>query len=605
MMQFIRSNVGKVFVYAIIPAFIAWMVLDLGMDVLGGGATRANELGSVNGQAITVEAYNQQYNALYQQAQQRGAVTSEAARALQEEAWERLVTEMLVQQELRRRGITVSDREIVWAARNLPHPDLMREEIFLTNGNFDIEKYRQFLAGPTVDGQMFAQLEGYYREWLPREKLLRQLGAGRYVTDAELWRAYRDQNETAVVDFVALDLSKLPQPAVSDAEVRRYYEQNREQFRRMEGARLKVAAIPLTIGDEDRAATVERARALREEIRGGADFAAVARRESGDPGSREQGGALGTFGRGQMVPEFDAVVFSLPVGEISEPVTTAYGVHLVQVLAREGDEATARHILLEFTKGEADLERMEKQLEEVRTAGRTRGLQAAASGQPGVVYREGIEISASAPFIPGVGPAMDAINWARDEAEAREEGAGDRVSDLLESRDAIYLVELEEYVPAGITPVAQATPSIRLILEQRKRREAGRVEAEKMVAEIGQGRTLEQVAESRGLQVERSQPFSRVDPNPRFGQANAAAGASFGTPLGQVGPPAVTTAGVFLVRPVERAEADRREWERQKVQQRAQAMTAVQQDLFAQWLASVREEARIRDNRDRMLGRSS
>lgn len=604
MMQLIRSSAGKIIVPVIILAFVGWMVFELGMDILGGGATRPGELGSVNGQAITAEAYNNQYNQLYQQAQERGQVTPELARRLQDEAWERLVTDMLVRQELRQRGITVTDREIVWAARNLPHPDLMQQEIFLTNGAFDIRKYQQFLAGPSVDGAMFAQLEAYYRDWLPREKLLRQLAAGRYLTDAELWRAFRDQSETATVDFVAMDLSRVAAPPVSDAEIRRYYEANREQFQRAEGARLRVAAVPLTVTDADRAATVERSRELRREILAGADFAAVAGRESADPGSRAEGGDLGSFSRGQMVPEFDAVVFSLPVGEISEPVVTSFGAHLIQVQSREGDEATARHILLEFEKEEGELQRLEQQLEQIRVAARSGGLQRAAAGKPGVVYRDGVELSVAAPMIPGVGPAMEAINWAQEEAEAREDGAALGVSEVLESGDALYLVELEEYYPAGVTPLAQATPSIRMLMEQRKRREAARADAEAMLGEIRQGRTLEQVAEARGLQVERSGPFTRIAQNPRLGQANAATGAAFGTPIGQVGPPAVTTAGVFLIRPVERTEADQREWERQKAQQREQTMAAVQQDLFSQWLASVREEARVRDNRARMLRQS-
>jgi peptidyl-prolyl cis-trans isomerase D len=604
MMQLIRSKAGKFLVIPLVLAFVAWMVFELGMDVLGGGATRPGELGAVNGQPITAEAYNNQYNALYQQAQQQGQVTAELSRRLQDDAWERLVTDMLIRQELRRRGITVTDREIVWAARNLPHPDLMQQEIFLTDGVFDIDRYRQFLAGPSVDAQMFAQLEAYYRDWLPRQKLLGQLSAGRYVTDAELWRAYRDRTETATVDLVAMDLSKVAAPQVSDAEVRRYYEENREQFRRAEGARLRVAALPLTITDLDRAATVERAREIRSEILAGADFAEVAGRESADPGSRAAGGDLGTFGRGQMVPVFDEAVFSLPIGEISEPVVSSFGVHLIQVQSREGDEASARHILLEFEKRDEELHRLEQQMEAIRAAARGSSLQQAAAGQPGVVFREGIELTAAGPTIPGVGPAMEAITWAQEESEAREDGSAEGVSDVMESRDALYVVELEDYYPAGYVPLAQATPSIRSLLEHRKRRDAARAEAEAMLGEIRQGRTLEQVAEARGLQVERAGPFSRIDPNPRLGQANAATGAAFGTPIGEVGPPAVTTAGVFLIRPVERTDADQREWERQKAAQREQVMAAVQQDLFGQWLSGVRESARIRDNRARMLRQS-
>ncbi len=73
---------------------------------------------------------------------------------------------------------------------------------------------------------------------------------------------------------------------------------------------------------------------LKADIKGGADFAAVAREHSSCPSSRD-GGNLGTFGRGQMVREFDEVVFSAPVGEVQGPVRTQFGYHLVEVTERQ------------------------------------------------------------------------------------------------------------------------------------------------------------------------------------------------------------------------------------------------------------------------------
>ncbi|HLS43160.1 MAG TPA: peptidylprolyl isomerase [Paenalcaligenes sp.] len=79
--------------------------------------------------------------------------------------------------------------------------------------------------------------------------------------------------------------------------------------------------------------TEERAQELKTAIEGGADFAQLARENSSCPSSR-QGGELGSFGRGQMVPEFDEVVFSAPVGEVQGPVKTQFGYHLVLVTER-------------------------------------------------------------------------------------------------------------------------------------------------------------------------------------------------------------------------------------------------------------------------------
>lgn len=73
---------------------------------------------------------------------------------------------------------------------------------------------------------------------------------------------------------------------------------------------------------------------LKEQLEGGADFAELAKKHSSCPSSRD-GGNLGTFGPGQMVPEFDQVVFSAPVGEVQGPVKTQFGMHLVEVTSRE------------------------------------------------------------------------------------------------------------------------------------------------------------------------------------------------------------------------------------------------------------------------------
>lgn len=80
--------------------------------------------------------------------------------------------------------------------------------------------------------------------------------------------------------------------------------------------------------------TEEKCNELKAAIEGGADFAQVARENSSCPSSRD-GGNLGTFGRGQMVKEFDDVVFSAPVNVVQGPVKTQFGYHLVEVTSRE------------------------------------------------------------------------------------------------------------------------------------------------------------------------------------------------------------------------------------------------------------------------------
>ena len=91
------------------------------------------------------------------------------------------------------------------AARFAPPPEFYSNELFQTDGQFDLQKYQQFLASPVVDDQLLLQLEAYYRELIPRNKLMQQVVAGAYIPEAELWRLWRDQHERVRVRYVAID----------------------------------------------------------------------------------------------------------------------------------------------------------------------------------------------------------------------------------------------------------------------------------------------------------------------------------------------------------------------------------------------------------------
>lgn len=106
---------------------------------------------------------------------------------------------------------------------------------------------------------------------------------------------------------------------------------------------------------------------IREEIvQGRMDFASAARAFSQDVGSARQGGALGEFTRGQMVPEFERMAFSVPIGEVSPVFETPFGFHILLVERRVGQKVEARHILLRPTVTEADLQATQARLAVLR-----------------------------------------------------------------------------------------------------------------------------------------------------------------------------------------------------------------------------------------------
>ena len=144
--------------------------------------------------------------------------------------------------------------------------------------------------------------------------------------------------ETRKLQYFSFGVDQLPggKPQVSDAEVQAYYEGHLKNYTTEESARARhiLIAVPQGASPQVDAAAKAKAEDLLKQIRGGADFAKLAAANSDDPGSKTQGGELGTFGRGKMVPEFEKAVFTLQPGQTSEPVKTSFGYHLIQVEAR-------------------------------------------------------------------------------------------------------------------------------------------------------------------------------------------------------------------------------------------------------------------------------
>lgn len=135
---------------------------------------------------------------------------------------------------------------------------------------------------------------------------------------------------------------------VDDAAVKKYYDDHKSEYETTKASHILIKARPATAPATPAAApaasgkkeltdeeALAKAREIRKKLVAGENFATLAKAESEDPGSKDKGGDLGFFHRGQMVPQFDQVAFTLPVGQLSEPVKTPYGYHLIKVEARE------------------------------------------------------------------------------------------------------------------------------------------------------------------------------------------------------------------------------------------------------------------------------
>ena len=593
-----RSSAKYIF-WILLVAFIGWLALDTsGVLGTGGGVTPGTTVAEVNNEEITAAEYQAAVNQLMEQAQQQGAaMTLDDQRRVEEMAFNQLVGDILIRQELNRRGINVTDEEIQQAALTTPPPQLLSSPEFQTEGQFDPAKYQRWITSPAVRQQgVLVMLEGFYRSEIPKAKLAEQIVAGTHISDAQLWAIYRDTNDSASVTYVSFAPELVSDSAVSvtDAEIREYYDDHRNEFAERPGrAVITVTTIPRPITAEDSAATFERARALRQEIVSGqATFEDVALRESIDSVSAAQGGLLGTQPKGRFVPEFDSVAYAIPVGEVSEPFETSFGVHFLKVDNRWPDSATVRHILIPFRQSDSsavavdrradELARIEQSTEEsdFDSATTAMGLE---TGQ--IVAIEGEPLVWNGRYVPDIGA------WAFRSAE---EG---HISALVAAEDAYYLARLDSLTLGGRPTLETMRDDIRRQLLREKKIQAAVPLASAVSNAVAAGATLEAAAQRAGVEVQQSPMFTRTMAVPGIGRYNRAIGAAFGLPVGAVSEPIVTDNGVYVLRVDRRTQADRTAWEAQKEVQRAGTIQQLREQRVQQFMASLRQGADVRDYR--------
>ena len=595
MMRQMRENTKWIMLVTAL-AFVLLMVFQWGMDITGRSTGSLGEIGRVNGTPVQYDAYMGVYRNLYDQAQgvQREPITTQQNNDLEQSAWDQMVDRILMMGELKRRGINVTDEEVRQAARFQPPTEFRNNPAFLTEGDFDLVKYQQYLAN-SADPQLFLQLEAYYRDVLPQAKLMRQVATGVFITDAELWERYRDVHETVQIRFVPLDpAQRIPDDSVTvtEAELEEYWEDHQDDFEMPARASVKVIALPKIPTAADSAATRLRAIALLDEIRAGADFDSV--------GSREATAALpvtfqdlGTFGRDAMLPAFDTAAFAAPVGAATGPVQTSFGYHVLLVSRRTADSATAKHILVPITRTEESetailmlADSMENLTDDhtLQEVGRIMALEVQTS-----------ELNDAFPFLPVAGPASDGADWAFQEAEL-----GD-VSDVFENSQAFYALEFISGRPGGVMPLDEAKPTIRNVLLLEKKLAKGTAEAERLVELVKSGTTLSDAAVAMGLQVRTPGPFARLDFVPDLGRQNAAVGVAFGLMPGQVSDAVPTREDVFVIEKISQTPADSTLWLAQRGEQRRALTQLIEQQRRQEWIQGLRTAARIVDRRQEVL----
>jgi peptidyl-prolyl cis-trans isomerase D len=329
-----QSNKISYFILTFIFLIIIASFLFSGFDnfSLGGGQNVA----TVDGTPVTAKEYQMAMNRQVEFFNQMmgGQLTQ---KQLEEMGIKQSVLSGLIQQKLilnaaASMGIVVSLDEVKNEIKNMPY--------FKTNGQFDVNLYRNMLQG---NGYVPAQFEELIANDLKQKKIDDLFNTLMISSDYVQEIAKFKKNEVIVQGVKISRQSLAPLISVSEKEVQEYLA-NAENLKALEttytenfgtyNKPAEVKARHILIQDED-SKGLDKIKAIKAKVNA-KNFAEIAKKETQDPTGKDNGGDLGWFSTGRMVPEFEKVAFDMKVGDISAPVKTQFGYHLIYV---EGKKA--------------------------------------------------------------------------------------------------------------------------------------------------------------------------------------------------------------------------------------------------------------------------
>ena len=338
-------------------------------------------VGVIDNRKITYSEYKDLLSNTYASHFQENPETEiddKLAQELNDKTWNNLLQVTLFSQEVKKRRIKVREKDVIARLKD-PAEDIKSIEQFQTNGVFDQSKYEKML----YDNPEFATfMESRVRGMLPFELLYEDVKSEVFFSYADLEEEYIKENTKVDADIIHFDPKLAVNVEATDEDMADYYERHKEDYKKGPARKYKFVRIALEPSEADKAAAKTKIDSLYKLIMEGADFAETARDFSDDP-SASNGGDLGYFNEGRMVQEFNDVAFAMKIGEISEPLKTEYGWHIIKCTGRKTGEdgmpqVQASHILVKFTPSEDTKRNQEILANDLYDRARKIGLEQAA-----------------------------------------------------------------------------------------------------------------------------------------------------------------------------------------------------------------------------------
>ncbi len=619
----------KSILWMIVFAFVATIFYSWGMG--GASGARGGVVATVDGIKIHYGEYDQSFNNLvdFYREQYKGQFSDEMVKTLdlKTAALDALIQKKLLLNEAEKQNIKISEEELIDRVKSIPS--------FQKGNSFSPSLYNNFLK---YRRQTAKDFEENQREILAIEKMEKLIKSNIKVSENDMLEVHAKENKKIKLEYISIPKDHFQPPsAPTEAELQEYYNQNKQQFEipeqvKVEYIKLGPSAVeneikiidedikeyydrnifqyevkkqfkahhilfriaPPTKSDEpaDPAKQEEKAKARAQdillEIRGGADFEEMAKKHSDDKVSGNNGGDLGQFSEGVMVPEFETAFDNLKVGEISDLVRTTFGFHIIRLdELKEGrlkplaevKESVVKE--LKEIKGRKTIRRTIKHI--YKKAEADGDLNSAAS-EFKVEIKTTDFISKKTHSIPDVGIVPEFFNLIFTAQD-------NKVSEPLHLPENSFLVKIVERKPAY-------TPEFSAVQEDVKTKiaivngEAFTIETLKTLEQKIAGEAkLEKIAKEIELEVQETPMFSAADSIPGIGNVESLKNKLFALEQGETAAGS-TRAAHYLFRIIEKEDSgEPSSEETQEIYARLKREKA--SVVFREWLDNIRGKAEI------------
>lgn len=623
MLKIMRKNASswliKILFSIIVIVFIFWGVGSF-------RESRADRVALVNGEAVSLQSYQTAYdNAVENLRQQYGEqLNQDVIKMFQipRQVMDGLITRQLMLQEAEKLKIRVSDKELTDAIQGMG--------AFQEAGVFNSQRYNFILSRNKLTPEAF---EASQRQSMIVDKLNTFVTSGVKAPDGEVLELYEWQNASVDIDYVMFAPDDIKDINPTEEELQSFYDANKETYEtepqvkvrylafrpdrfvgdvRIEDADIKeyydthtsefnkektVEARHILLKADKNAAPeiVEEKRKKAEEIvkmaREGKDFAELAM-ELSEGSSREQGGLIGEFKKGDMMAPISDAAFSMAAGGISEPVRTESGWHVIKVdkvneasmISLEDATAGIREKLIQeatknlaYDKAEAAYDKAQNDENFEKT-----------------VADLNMELQTT-DFFTEKGPATGFADPAMFAAAAFELSDSD-ISNVLNIGDNCYILQKTDTIPASIPTLVDVKETVRTDLIKKMQDERAGKKAEEFLALLKAGGGMETAAKDAGLEIRNSGFFKRSDSITDIGRETEMIQAAF--LLSDTKKIADTVfkgaKGYYVIQFKARKAPDVAELDAQKETLKQQLLSEKQEALFNQWLGNIKIASDIR-----------